>query len=336
MIWIDRKSAESAEVTRRRFILLSSAVLTLPFLAPGGANANRGPARYPDIIGETRFVVTIADDTLLDIARRHHLGYTELIAANPGIDPWLPGAGVRLLLPTAHILPLAAREGLILNLADQRLYHFPTKGGPPESVPIGIGRQGWKTPLGRTKIVRKRKDPNWYVPESIRKEQPDLPRVVKAGPENPLGSHALYLAWPAYLIHGTNNPWGVGRRVSHGCVRLYPEDISRLFGEIEKGTPVSVVDQPAKIGWRAGELFLEVHPSQSQSDQLETGDRVTPEPVPELEYMILDAAGDQAGRLDWSRIRKAVRNRRGIPISVFKPRPLAGGPDASEPRAEPH
>ncbi len=291
--------------------------LTMP---TGVASAPKRPARARDTIGRASIYKATHADTLIDIARRNGLGYTELVAANPGVDPWLPGEGVELVLPTEHLIPRAPREGIVLNLADQRIYFFPPDGSRPLSMPVGIGRQGWNTPLGRTRVRRKKANPAWYVPASIRKENPDLPKVVAPGPDNPLGLYAIYLGWPSYLIHGTNKPSGVGRRVSHGCVRLYPEDIEKLFSMVSVKTPVTLVDQPAKIGWRGDELLLEVHPSQTQADRVEKGERIFPEPVPELEYLLIDKAGNQAKRLDWSKIRRTVVERRGVPVPVLMPK----------------
>ena len=186
-------------------------------------------------------------------------------------------------------------------------------------MPVGIGRQGWSTPLGRTFVKRKKADPTWFVPKSIRDEDPELPKAIGPGPDNPLGRHAIYLGWPSYLLHGTNKPSGVGRRASHGCVRMYPEDIEQLFNTVAIGTPVTVVDQAAKIGWQQGDLLLEVHPSQNQADRVEAGESFPPEPVRELEYLLIDAAGGDARRLDWQKIRQVVRERRGIPVAILRP-----------------
>lgn len=278
---------------------------------------------YPDLIGRIYYYIAERSDTLVHLARKHDLGYTELVAANQGIDPWLPEEGTRILLPTAHLLPAAERDGLVLNLADQRLYYFRPGTGEILSYPIGIGSEGWGTPLGDTKIVRKKAGPTWYVPKSIREQNPELPAVVPPGPDNPLGTHALYLGWPAYLIHGTNKPLGVGRRASHGCIRLYPEDIVKLFETTKPDTPVRVVDQPVKLGWVDGDLVLEIHPSQSQADELEAEGKFTPAPEPELEFRVLHAAGDQADRLDWDVIRNVASARTGVPTRIFKPLPTA-------------
>ncbi len=273
---------------------------------------------YPSIIGSVQTHTTVYEDSLVDLARKHGLGYTEIVSANPGLDPWVPGADKKVVLPKAHILPAAPREGIVINLADQRLYFFREDGKTVDSVPLGIGNNGWDTPKGTTKVVRKKKNPTWYVPQSVRKEDPELPAIVRPGPDNPLGSHAVYLGWPAYLFHGTNKPYGVGRRVSHGCVRLYPEDIARLFGDIKVGTLVTVVDQPMKVTKMDGQLWLEIHPTQLQADEVEQTGTLTPSKPAEFEFLLTSAAGDDANRIDWEKAKRAALERRGIPIAVLK------------------
>lgn len=257
-------------------------------------------------------------DTLLDVARKFNLGYVEMVAANPGTDPWLPGEGTQIVLPTVHLLPDAKPEGIIINLADMRLYYFATPGAPPRSYPIGIGRDGLTTPLGTTKIVRKTKDPTWRPTARMREEDPKLPAAVPPGPDNPMGDRAMYLGWSQYAIHGTNKPWGVGRRVSSGCIRMYPEDVEQLYDLVQIGTKVTVVDQPIKFGWIDGQLYMEAHPTQAQSDQLEALGRFDPVVPSSVVDQARAAAGRQAARLDWSRIRKAVVERRGYPIRITR------------------
>jgi L,D-transpeptidase ErfK/SrfK len=264
---------------------------------------------------------TVYDDTLLEVARRHKLGYVEMVAANPGTDPWLPGEGKDVVLPTVHLLPdlgSAEPEGIVINLADMRLYFFERPGAPPRSYPIGIGREGLGTPVGATTVVRKRKDPDWRPTKRMREEKPELPEIVPAGPDNPLGNRAMYLGWPQYLIHGTNKPLGIGRRVSSGCIRMYPEDIELLFEQVPTGTKVRVVDQPVKLGWIDGELFIEAHPNQEQSDQLETLGRFDPILDSGVVDLVLAAAGDAAARLDWSKIRESAMERRGYPERITR------------------
>ncbi len=272
---------------------------------------------YPDIVGTVKSYTTRQSDTLLDLARANNLGYVEIIAANPGVDPWIPGDGTEITLPTAHILPDAPREGLVLNVAELRLYYFPTDGGPVETYPIGVGDVGWKTPIGTTKVVRKQKNPTWYVPKSIMADDPGHAAIVPPGPDNPLGNYAMYLGWPAYLIHGTNKPDGVGRRASHGCVRMYPEAIESLFPRIAVGTPVTVVDQQAKFGWRKGELYAQIHLSQPQAAEIEETGTFTAATIPDLAYRAVEAAGPGKGEIDWAKMDEAVQKRNGIPFKVL-------------------
>jgi L,D-transpeptidase ErfK/SrfK len=280
-----------------------------------GALTSASPAG--DLIGVPTAYVTREEDTLLDIARTYDLGYVEIRAANPGVDPWLPGAGKSLTLPTQNVLPDAPRRGIVINLAELRLYYFPSKG-EPHSFPIGIGGEGKETPIGRTEIASKRVHPAWIPTKSEHEEDPDLPAAVPPGPDNPMGDYALYLGWKGYAIHGTNKPYSIGRRDSHGCIRMYPEDIETLFRLAAVGTPVTVVDQPAKAGWSGDVLYLEVHPEQSDADWLESqGEPRSPGAV-DAEAIVLKAAGGQADRLDWYAIALAEEQRNGVPVPVIR------------------
>ena len=223
-----------------------------------------------DLVGQLDEVSASAEDTLLDIARHFDLGYNEIVAANPDIDPWLPTAGARVVIPSYFILPSAPRDGIVINLAEMRLYYFsaeeqdgPTAVDKVMTYPIGIGQEGWSTPEGVTTVTEKIADPAWTVPDSIiedyAREGHVLPKIMPPGPDNPLGNFALRLAMPRFLIHGTNKPFGVGRRISHGCIRMYPEDIEELFNHVKVGTRVWIVDQPYKIGVQKGYVMLEAH-----------------------------------------------------------------------------
>lgn len=220
------------------------------------------------VVGDLQIVRARENDTLSDIARRFNLGYEEIVRANPDIDPWLPRTGTEIILPTRFVLPDAPRQGVVINLPALRLYHFSPPAADGTQVvtthPIGIGRVGWRTPEGATKITHKRVDPTWYPPASIRREHAangdPLPAAVPPGPDNPLGRHSLRLGWPSYLIHGTNRPYGVGLRASHGCVRMYPEDIAQLYDHIPVGTPVTIVNQPEVYGWQGDTLWLQAFP----------------------------------------------------------------------------
>ena len=240
------------------------------------------------------------------------------MAANPLVDQWLPGEGTPIVLPMGHLLPDAPQQGIVINLADQRLYWFGDGTQPPISFAIGIGRVGWETPPGATTVTAKRLHPTWRPPQSIRNENPDLPEAVGPGPHNPLGDHAINLGWPAYVIHGTNRPYGIGRRVSHGCIRLYPADVARLFDLVGVGTTVAVVDQPLKIAWMNGQLFVEVHPTQGQADDIARHGFAPPDEIPGAYDNILGVAGPQAGRLDWDAISHALITRTGIPVQITR------------------
>ncbi|HKT19040.1 MAG TPA: L,D-transpeptidase family protein [Stellaceae bacterium] len=276
-------------------------------LAPGGA-----------AIGTLGSYTTQAQDTFPDIARRYDLGYTQLVAANRRIDPWLPGQGTRVVLPSFYLLPDAPRRGIVVNLAAQRLYYFPPKSGKVETFPIGIGVQGWATPAGMTRVVAKVKDPTWYPPPSIRAQHPDLPRAIPPGPDDPLGDYALRLGWSDYLIHGTNKPDSVGRRVSHGCLHLYPADIERLFNEVPVGTPVRVINQQVETGWIGRQLYVAVHPSLRMVDAIDLGESVTPEPPSDLMARVAAAAGNAANRVDWAEVKRIGLAQSGIPTPVLQ------------------
>ncbi|MDJ0940379.1 MAG: L,D-transpeptidase family protein [Woeseiaceae bacterium] len=243
-----------------------------PVLEPLHPNRFVVESAEVDVIGEPQVVLTAETDTLSDLAREYGLGYDEIVAANPGVNPWLPGEGTPVLLPTQYVLPDAPREGLVLNIASKRVFYFPTL--PIEhseedtsqivlTFPIGIGRVGWETPLGESVIISKAKDPTWYVPASVRREHAEmgdpLPSVVPPGPDNPLGTRVLKLDMPGYLLHGTNQPFGVGMRVSHGCVRLYPENIEYLYELVDIGEPVRIINEPYLLGRRDGEWYFESH-----------------------------------------------------------------------------
>jgi L,D-transpeptidase ErfK/SrfK len=213
-------------------------------------------------------------------------------------------------------LPDAPQQGLVINLAQWRLFYFPPGGGRVETHPLGLGAIGQRTPLGTTRVARKDPNPTWYPPASIRAEKPELPAVVAPGPDNPLGAYALHLGWPTYLIHGTNKPDGVGRNVSHGCIRLYPEDIAKLFAAVTVGTPVRTVEQPATVGWIDDGLYVQIYPSKSQTEQLDVDRPATPEPAEMVRELVQAAAGAYVSGVDWSAVERARNERTGVPIRV--------------------
>lgn len=222
-----------------------------------------------DVVGTVQVTKARAEDTLSDIARRFNVGYEEIVDANPGVDPWVPGAGTDIVIPTEFVLPDADRQGIVINLAAMRLFYFPkAKPGEPQQVithPIGIGRVGWRTPEGTTRVVSKTAAPAWIPTAAIRKEHAadgdPLPKVVPPGPDNPMGTHVLRLGWPEYAIHGTDKPPSIGLRGTHGCLRLYPEDIVGMYDAVPVGTPVTVVNQPILVGWRGGTLVMQTYPT---------------------------------------------------------------------------
>jgi L,D-transpeptidase ErfK/SrfK len=275
------------------------------------------------VVGEVQVVTAAKDDTLTDIARRFNVGYEELLRANPKVDPWLPGEGREVVVPTQFVLPNAPYTGVVINIAAMRIYYFPPVGRGERVVvvthPIGIGKVGWRTPEGVTKIVRRQKDPTWRVPVSVIKEHhengEDLEPVIGPGPDNPLGKYAFYLQWPSYLIHGTNKPAGVGLRSSHGCIRLYPEDIEQFFNMIPVGTEVRVVNQPFLFGWGNGQLYLQ------PLDVLEDDARDWSKAQHKLLGKSLSAALQQQlkthrQQIDWDLVASLSHDPRGIPVPV--------------------
>jgi len=321
-------------MTERRSRFARNAALALLVLqvAPGCANHwfGRGqpkPPRYlleapppsADLVGKLSFREAKKEDTLIDLAPELGVGYVELLSANPGVDPWLPEAGTRLVVPSARLLPSGPREGIVVNLGDLHLYYF-EKGAPPRAYPIGIAKDGYSTPLGVTKVTAKREKPPWVPGESARRDNPKLPAQIEPGPDNPLGEYALYLGWPTYLIHGTNFPAGVGRHSSRGCIRLYPDDIAELFARVKPGTKVRVVNEPVKLGWIGGELYPEANPDATQSLELDETGKLPPAPAPKaLREKVMRATANQAEKIDWSKIDAIVANRSGIPSRITKP-----------------
>ncbi len=277
------------------------------------------------VIGEIQITRATQEDTLSDIARRFNLGYEELVRANPGVDPWIPGEGREIVLPTQFVLPDAPREGLVVNLAALRVFYFPKRQpGEVQTVmthPIGIGKVGWTTPEGATKVTSKRKDPTWTPPASVRKEHAErgdpLPRVVPAGPDNPLGAFAMNLGWPGYLIHGTNKPYGVGMRSSHGCLRFYPEDIAILFKEMAIGTKVQVVNQRLTYGWHDGKLYVQVMPPAEE----ELAGQKKPDAANEIlsaamAQQILQLAQQHDVTVDIEQVKQLAQQQTGITAPV--------------------
>jgi L,D-transpeptidase ErfK/SrfK len=278
------------------------------------------PADGSAVVGTDERIKSTYKDTLLDIAHRYSLGYEEIIRANPGVDMWLPGEGTEILLPGRRILPPGPRDGLVVNLPEHRLYYYPkARKGQHRVVityPVSIGRMDWHSPLGQTEVVAKQKHPSWYPPESIRKEHArngdPLPRVVPPGPNNPLGDFKMRLGVGdgTYEIHGTNNPMAVGMAVTHGCIRMYPEDVAALFAKVPVGTKVWLINDPVKVTYVGGDLLMEAHPPVDSEGQ-------TVEPKLDLLAQQLDRAlGSSVAAIHWDFAREALQSANGMPTIV--------------------
>lgn len=285
-----------------------------------------------DVVGTDRYVRTTKQDTLLDVARRQGFGYDELRMANPDVDPWIPGAGTTILLPGRHVLPAEPREGIVINLDEMRLYYFPAPEGAvarkPAALstrtvithPISVGRDGLGTPEGTTTIEAKILNPTWYPGEEVRREHAErgdiLPRSVPPGPDNPLGPHAMKLGLPGILIHGTNKPYGIGMPATHGCIRLYPEDIEALMPQVPRGTTVRIQRQAWKTGWRNGVLYFETHAPAAA------------DPLQDLAALEQAVAVALIGRpdyvVDWVAAEAALMRPRGVPQPLW-PQMATGG-----------
>ena len=317
-----------------RLLLPAVAVLLAAGTARAGGSEFLIPENGDNVIGVITTAIADHEDTLLDIGRRHGVGYEEIILANPGVDPWLPGAGTEILIPSRFILPDAPREGVVVNLPEHRLYYYPpVKPGQKPVVrtyPISTGKMDWKTPLGVTRIVSKQERPNWYPPQSVREAhiargEPPLPPVVPPGPDNPLGEHAMRLGIPsgAYLIHGTNRPAGVGMQVTSGCIRLFPEDIAELYGLVPVNTKVNLIDQPTKVGWMRGTLYIERHPLLEGANDPGPGEFGT------VQASVAAQAEGRPVDVDWDAVTHAFGVQSGVPAPVSAPKEKRRGVTAA-------
>jgi L,D-transpeptidase ErfK/SrfK len=287
---------------------------------PSNATVFELPADGAAVIGSDTTITTHYKDTLLDLARKYSLGYDEIIRANPGVDMWLPGEGTQISLPERRILPPGPHKGVVVNLPEHRLYYFPP--GKPNgkrvviTYPVSIGKLGRNTPLGETHVIDKVKNPSWYPPASIRKEHAEagdpLPAVVGPGPDNPLGDYKIRLGFGdgTYEIHGTNNPTAVGLAITHGCIRMYPEDVASLFPQLPVGTKVRLINVPVKVAWIDGELLLEAHPPVNAQ-----GDSFEPD-VNQFSELLQSALGDTPVAINWDYAREVLKNANGVLATV--------------------
>jgi L,D-transpeptidase ErfK/SrfK len=296
---------------------LAAAVLVLLLVHPGPAWALRSFMLTPDtaLYGAVRQVKVEGEDTLLDIAREFGLGYNQIVAANPGIDPWVPPKGELVKIPLAFMLPRERPQaGIVVNLAEMRLYFFFSNGGHDFffTAPIGIGREGYLTELGVYKVKSKTPNPTWVVPDSIREEEPDLPAEVPPGPDNPLGDFVFRLSRNLYAIHGTNKPWGIGRRVSHGCIRMYPEDVGALYPMIPVGATVQVVYEPVKYGWGNGLFWVQA---------FEDFENRAENPLMKImEELLYHEATMGPLDIDRQALERILEEKTGVPMVVARPR----------------
>lgn len=300
----------SVSLMKNRLFL--TAILGFNFLAfwiiPSVNAASYPYAKNNTVVGSLKDYIVKNDESLIEIARKFKLGYNEIADANPDIDPFVPGNGTSVTIPSSWILPdVKSYEGIVINLSEMRLYYFFKRGSSKlvATFPVGIGSEGNDTPTGEFKIVEKILKPSWTVPESIRREKPNLPAVVPPGSDNPLGSHALRLSLRTYLIHGTNRPWGVGRRASHGCIRLYPEDIPKLFKLAPNGVRVTIIRQPVKVGVKNNKVFIEVH-KDDYHKKLKYS---------EMAVKLLKRENLLEG-VDTEKLNAAIKEKKGIPVEI--------------------
>jgi L,D-transpeptidase ErfK/SrfK len=315
-------TSDAARHATPRCFAAAALLASLSFGCAGIAHATVYPLPQNDnpVVGGDQTVVTVYEDTLYDLARRFSLGSEEMIRVNPGVDPWIPGAGKTLVVPNTHILPPGPREGIVVNLPEHRLYYYPKpkRGEMPQVItyPVSIGKMDWRTPLGLTHVIQKIKNPVWYPPESVRKEHAaagdPLPPKVPSGPDNPLGLFAMRLAAGngTYLIHGTNNPIAVGLAVTHGCIRMYPDDVEALFPLVPVGTPVRLINEPLKVVWVDGELLLEAHPPVDAEGQ-------SFEPnLDQFSDLLQKAVGDKTVAIHWDYAREVLQKANGVIATV--------------------
>ncbi|MDX1299320.1 MAG: L,D-transpeptidase family protein [Pseudomonas sp.] len=299
------------------FAATSVSALELPLPPPG-----------EDIVGEVQVIKAKYEDTFADLGVANDLGYLEMVIANPGVDAWLPGEGSEIILPTRYILPPGPREGIVINLAEYRLYYYPKGGNVVHTYPLGIGREGWSSPVANARITAKTPNPGWTPPKSILAEHAadgdPLPAYVPPGPDNPLGPYKLGLSVPGYLIHGSNKKFGIGMRVSHGCFRMLNHNVLKLASMVSVGTPVRIINEPYKFGRSGGKVYLEAHAPLDDADETSVVDKHT------AVINALLSNDEFAGlRLDWEMLREVVAAEDGLPVEI------AQQPDQAVVAAEP-
>ncbi|TBU97656.1 L,D-transpeptidase family protein [Phytopseudomonas dryadis] len=285
----------------------SAVAMELPLPPPG-----------EDVVGQVQVVEARYEDTFADLGVANDLGYLEMVAANPGVDPWLPGAGTPIVLPTRFILPPGPREGIVINLAEYRLYYYPKGQNVVHTYPLGIGREGWSSPVTQARITAKTPNPGWYPPQSIRDEHAadgdPLPSYVPPGPDNPLGPYKMTLSVPGYLIHGSNKKFGIGMRVSHGCFRMLNNNVLELADMVPVGTSVRIINEPYKFGRSAGKVYLEAHTPLDDE-----GDAAAVDRHAAVINTLIRRDDLNALNLDWDVVREVIAAEDGLPIEIAAP-----------------
>lgn len=300
---------KSFSLRKLKLILMS---LSLGIFAPTVFATNYNlPSGDSNIIGEIQYVYTDGSQTLGNVAKQYDVGFNQMSDANNGLTRIT--SGTRLQVPGAHILPPLPRKGIVINLSEMRMYYYPPGSDVVKTYPIGIGKVGKTIPLAQTRIVRKVVNPVWIPPQDIRefnqKQGIELPAMMPAGPDNPLGPYAIYLGVPTYLIHSTIFPESVGRRASFGCIRMHEDDIKDFFPIVTPGTSVAIIDQPTKVGWFNNQLYIEAHSPLEESQQTANHNNVV--------TLVADAIPkDSATLIDWQMVEYLSKERDGVPHEI--------------------
>lgn len=307
----------------------SLSLASLIVAGPAAALELQLPPPGEDIVGQIQVIKAKYEDTFADIATANDLGYLEMVAANPGVDAWLPGEGAEIILPTRYILPPGPREGIVINLAEYRMYYFPKGQNVVHTFPLGIGREGWGSPIAHTTITAKTPNPGWTPPASIRAEHAadgdPLPSYVPPGPNNPLGPFKFTLGTPGYLIHGSNKKFGIGMRVSHGCFRMLNNNVLELAKMAPVGTSVRIVNEPYKFGVSGGKIYLEAHEPLSDSGEPSVVDKHTAV----INALLKNEQLAGSMRLDWDMVREVVASEDGMPIEIAVPQEAVANHEAA-------
>ncbi|MDE1165615.1 MAG: L,D-transpeptidase family protein [Pseudomonas sp.] len=304
-----------------RFSVVTRCLSLAAVFAAGPAAALEFPLPPPgqDVVGQVSVIKAKYEDTFADLGEANDLGYLEMIAANPGVDAWLPGAGTEIVLPTRFILPPGPREGIVINLPEYRMYYYPKGQNVVYTYPIGIGREGWGSPVVQTKITGKIPNPTWTPPASIKAEHAadgdPLPNVVPAGPDNPLGPFKFTLATPGYLIHGSNKKFGIGMRTSHGCFRMYNFNVLELSKMVPVGTPVRIIDEPYKFGVSEGKVYLEAHTPLDLKGDPSNVDKHTAV----INALLNRKDMSSSMQMNWDAVRDVVAAEDGMPVEIAVP-----------------